>query len=172
MSVFSVHACDTDAVAGVGWNSRQVGNVVKALRKERRLSLRELSDRMPEDAPMAHATLSEIERGVRKVTVDDLTALAYALGVSPVTFLLPVERPGSQFHLDWDKPVGLVGTPQLPIRRMCDWIRGDAPPSTTEDAHEIEAYRRDNLPRWLWDADAPAPGEPGWQGYGYRGEGE
>lgn len=39
--------------------------------------------------PIAPSAVAKIERGERQVTVDDLMALAIALGVSPVTLLLP-----------------------------------------------------------------------------------
>lgn len=38
---------------------------------------------------MAHNTVSEIERGARRVDVDDLMALAAALNVSTATLLMP-----------------------------------------------------------------------------------
>ncbi|WP_407664030.1 helix-turn-helix domain-containing protein [Mycolicibacterium fallax] len=137
-------------------------------RRRRKISLRELSSRMPEGLRLSHATLSEIERGDRRVTVDDLTVIACALGISPVTLLMPVHSP----DIGDNRPVAeLTGTPELPVRRLCDWVRGDAPPTETEDAHEIEAYRRQNLPRWLWDADASASDGAIGEGHGRRGEG-
>lgn len=112
------------------------------------MSLRRLSAIMGEIGhPLSHATLSEIERGDRRVTVDDLTAFAVALEVSPVTFLMPVSRTDD---VDADEPVRLTGTPEAPARQLADWVRGDAPLRDTEDPFEVERFRRDSLPHWLW----------------------
>ncbi|REE74390.1 helix-turn-helix protein [Rhodococcus wratislaviensis] len=63
---------------------------IAIVRKELRLTLRDLADRMTEGGrPMAHNTLSEIERGARRVDVDDLVAISIALDVSPNTLLRP-----------------------------------------------------------------------------------
>lgn len=64
-----------------------VGEGARARVRERRLargiSLRELSDRMPSDARLGHSSISDIEHGFRRITVDDLVALAGALDVEP-----------------------------------------------------------------------------------------
>lgn len=66
---------------------------VAAVRKRRKLTLRDLSERLAEiERPMGHSTLSEIEHGARRVDVDDLVALATALDV-PVVELLGIELP-------------------------------------------------------------------------------
>ena len=50
--------------------------------------LRDVSGRLAAAGrPMAHNTVSEIERGARRVDVDDLMALAAALDVSPIALL-------------------------------------------------------------------------------------
>jgi len=47
------------------------------------MTLRDLAARLTEAGhPMAHGTVSEVERGARRIDVDDLAAFATALGVS------------------------------------------------------------------------------------------
>lgn len=69
-----------------------VGEAVRtnlaAMRKQRGLTLRDLSELMKQAGrPMAHNTISEIERGARRVDVDDLVSLSSALGVTPMYLL-------------------------------------------------------------------------------------
>ena len=61
---------------------------VASVRKGQGLTLRDVADRLADIGhPMAHNTVSEIERGARRVDVDDLMALAAALGVTPTALL-------------------------------------------------------------------------------------
>jgi transcriptional regulator with XRE-family HTH domain len=63
---------------------------VKRLREGLNLGLRALADRLADtDRPLTHTALDKIERGTRRVDVDDLMALAVALEVSPATLLMP-----------------------------------------------------------------------------------
>lgn len=66
----------------IGPTGETVRANLKEVRKLRGLTLRDLSEKMPADRPMAHNTISEIERGARRVDVDDLMALAKALKIS------------------------------------------------------------------------------------------
>jgi transcriptional regulator with XRE-family HTH domain len=66
----------------------EVGHTVKAqvrrLREQRELSLQALSDRLVTvGRPILPSGLSKIEAGTRRVDVDDLVALAEALGTVP-----------------------------------------------------------------------------------------
>ena len=56
--------------------------------------------------PLAHSAVDQIEKGTRRVDVDDLIALAAALGVSPTTLLMPDTAEG-------DMPVSATGTGEL-----------------------------------------------------------
>lgn len=142
--------CHTASVIrDLGKTSWAVAYALRTVRSERHLSLRQLSVVMAESGhPMSHSTLSEIERGDRRVTVDDLTALSAALGIAPVTFLIPVQRDDPQ--PDPDVAVALTGTPEVSLRHLADWVRGDTPLDSTNDEHDIETFRRGALPRWLW----------------------
>jgi 8-oxo-dGTP pyrophosphatase MutT (NUDIX family)/transcriptional regulator with XRE-family HTH domain len=64
------------------------------LRAERRLTYKDLSDRLAElGRPIPTLGLSRIEKGNRRVDADDLVALALALGVNPTALLLPRDVP-------------------------------------------------------------------------------
>lgn len=56
---------------------------IRAVRKERGISQRDLARALG----MAQSTLSRIERGERRVSVDRLIAIARALGVRPADML-------------------------------------------------------------------------------------
>ncbi|GAC62375.1 helix-turn-helix domain-containing protein [Gordonia sihwensis] len=132
----------------LGATSWAVAYHLRAVRTERGISLRGLSSLMKEvEYPMSHATLSEIERGDRRVTVDDLTALAAALGIAPIAFLLPVPRDGDA---DPNETARLTGTPEVPLRQLTDWVRGESPLKDEDDSYAVETFRRASLPRWLW----------------------
>jgi transcriptional regulator with XRE-family HTH domain len=80
---------------GIGPIGEAVRVNVAAMRKTRGVTLRDLSEKMTETGhPMAHNTINEIERGARRVDVDDLVALAAALDVSPIDLLGIGDGPG------------------------------------------------------------------------------
>lgn len=63
---------------------------VKRLRTKQNLGLRGLSTKLGEvGRPLGHSAIDQIEKGTRRVDVDDLMALAVALEVSPSTLLMP-----------------------------------------------------------------------------------
>lgn len=91
-----------------------VGANVKRLREERNLGLRAFAARLAEiGRPLTHTALDKIERGTRRVDVDDLMALSVALGVSPLRLLMPYTATADEYvqatcrsaepaHLLWD----------------------------------------------------------------------
>ena len=69
-----------------------VAQNVGDLRRQRQLSVRELSAALAElGVRLLASAISKIENGQRKVTAEELVALAVALNVSPVRLLLPGE---------------------------------------------------------------------------------
>ncbi|WP_068149069.1 helix-turn-helix domain-containing protein [Rhodococcoides corynebacterioides] len=94
---------------------------VARVRREQGLTLRDVADRLSNtERPIAHNTISEIERGARRVDVDDLMALAAALSVSPVALLFPsAESAETAVHATG---FGEVAASQL-------WTSMHAPPS-------------------------------------------
>jgi transcriptional regulator with XRE-family HTH domain len=80
--------------------SERVARNLAALRKARGLSLRDLHVRLRDvGRPILPSGLHKIERGDRRVDVDDLVALAIALDVSPNRLLMPATASGSQVRL-------------------------------------------------------------------------
>lgn len=64
--------------------STTVAATVRALRRQRGLTLADLADRLTRlNHPITLNTLSKLETGARRITVDDLVALAAALDVTP-----------------------------------------------------------------------------------------
>lgn len=117
------------------------------IRTQRRLSLRELAGLMrPGPGALSHSSIGEIERGVRRCDVDELTALATVLDVSPIALLMPYsESPNEE--------VGVTGPPHvIDASFVLGWLRGDSPiePERAADEHEAESFRRRSLPSWAW----------------------
>jgi transcriptional regulator with XRE-family HTH domain len=113
---------------------------IKRLRKTQGLTLRDLSDRLEQAVrPMGHNTISEIERGARRVDVDDLMALAAALGVSPVVLLMP---PTNDADETTDTTVGEVSG-----LRLWRWLTAEQPLSG-DTASEVFAFIARSVPNW------------------------
>jgi hypothetical protein len=95
---------------------------------------------------LSHTSIGQIVRGERHVTVDELTSLAAALGVSPITLLMPsADEP--------DDAVEVTGAGQRGAGPTLQWLQGTLPLGLEEewqDAFETEAFRRRSLPRWAW----------------------
>ena len=130
-------------------------NALSRLRKAAKLSLRELAAEMPAGpGQLSHSAIGEVERGVRRLDLDELTALAATLRVSPITFFLsdPAEsRP--------DALVALTGlTETLPESAALLWLQGRAPvdPKEAADDWAAEGFRRRSLPGWA----LPEKGKP------------
>ncbi len=74
----------------IGEIGRRVGERVRQVRNEREFTQQELSRRLwAVGRHMPTASIGRLESGDRRVDVDDLMALAYALDVSPLSLLLP-----------------------------------------------------------------------------------
>lgn len=71
---------------------RQVAQNVVRIRKARGLNQRELAALLEKyGRPMLATVISKIERGDRRIDVDDLVAFAESLGVTPESLLRPFE---------------------------------------------------------------------------------
>lgn len=65
---------------------------MKAIRKALGLTQQGLSDKLAAvGEPMARGTIAKIESGLREFSLDELMAVAVALGVSPRALLLPLD---------------------------------------------------------------------------------
>jgi transcriptional regulator with XRE-family HTH domain len=107
-----------------GPTSARVAANVRRIRRDRELTTAALSQRLAElGHPIADTGITKIEKGQRRVDVDDLVALAAALGTTPTRLLLPevdIPNPGASFVL----------TPGLEKMRIDDawaWAYGERP---------------------------------------------
>src|SRR5215217_819117 len=101
----------------------------RRLREARGLSYAELSRRLADTGrDIPPLGLRRIESGERRVDADDLVALALALGVSPVTLLMPDTADG-------DSKVEVTGlTEPCRAERWWEWLTAGKPlpePPTT-----------------------------------------
>ncbi|MEB3966254.1 helix-turn-helix transcriptional regulator [Streptomyces kunmingensis] len=123
----------------VGPTGRTVAANVKRLREGRGLTLRALSAALKDNGrPLSADALNKIEngdgnqaRGVRRVDVDDLVALAVALDVSPLALLLPHDARGV---------AEITGAGEVDGRDAWSWGRSMSPlrHSTVQDQEERE----------------------------------
>ena len=84
--------------------------------------------------------IQRIEAGERRIDVDDLVAFSVALGVSPITLLMPAADSG-------DAAVSATAIDVLPARELLMWLRGDVPLSKywgSPAPHRL-------LPEWFSD---------------------
>ncbi|MFF0943720.1 helix-turn-helix domain-containing protein [Kocuria sp. CPCC 205300] len=129
----------------LGGTGRTVRDNVKRLRGG--MQYKELSEKLDK---LGHSIpplgLRRIENGARRVTVDDLTALAAAFNVSPLTLLLPED--GSRFAASW-----VTGVPNRPVGHNTQWLwgLGEEPLELngideTDRAHEVARFRGRSKP--------------------------
>lgn len=119
-----------------------------------KLSYTELSERLKSAGwPISPVGIRRIEDGERKVTVDDLVALAVALGVSPVTLLIPDSS-------EVESVVELTGRDEsLTALELWSWLTVAQPLRGDED---VLRFWRDSLPMFLRTKfmEALAKGQP------------
>lgn len=141
---------------GAGWGptSRHVAANLKRLRKARGLSTTRLADALKAAGqPIPPTGITRIEKGERRVDVDDLTALAVVLGVSPSALLLPpTSSPEDRFEV--------TGGGEVQSDTAWAWVDGTRPLHMPEDSAyaatlEYALYSR---PPWM------RPGGPHFEG--------
>jgi transcriptional regulator with XRE-family HTH domain len=130
---------------------------VRRLRKDKNLGLRGLANKLGEvGRPLGHSAVDQIEKGTRRVDVDDLMALASALGVSPCTLLMP-PMPGDD-HNQMADSTEMVEVPgedaPIPAGRLWLWLRAEAP--LPGYSRPVRRFFVDARPEW-----DPGPGDPG-----------
>lgn len=132
---------------GPGWGptSRHLAANLRRIRDARRLSTTKLAAKLKEAGQPIPATgITRIEKGERRVDVDDLTALSAALDVSPSALLLPAT----------DSPedtVEITGGGEAPADTAWAWMDGTRPLQLPEDnayAATLE-YALYSRPPWM-----------------------
>jgi transcriptional regulator with XRE-family HTH domain len=103
---------------------------VRRLRELKGLSIYNLSAALSKcGRPVAASGVAKIERQERQVTVDDLMALAAALGVSPVSLLLPPDARGA---------AEVTGVGEVDARLAWQWAWCNEPLTLPEAEEEAE----------------------------------
>lgn len=143
----------------MGPTGRTVGMNIAFFRVKRGWKLAELSERMTEvGRPMTGNTLSAIENLTRRADVDDLVAVAAALGVSPSALLMPQVADDEDGGIAWRVPTSAEpdpvddGVATVLSGQFWHWLVADSPldaplfPDTGRDEFAIEAWRRAQVP--------------------------
>lgn len=105
----------------VGPTGQNVAKNLARLRERRGMTTRQLAGALESAGRSIPASgITRMEKGERVVTVDELTALAVVLGVSPAALLLPLT----------DDPlatVSVTGAGDVPVMAAWDWADGRGP---------------------------------------------
>lgn len=126
-----------------------VAEQVRLHRERVGMSYAELSRQLLKDGRIIPPLgLSRIEAGLRRVDADDLVSLAVALGVSPISLLLPAGT-------DQDAEVSVTSTRTAKAKRVWSWLSASYP----LDGSVLQFYS-DALPPWERVAVEDALGRP------------
>jgi len=123
MLVDIILMCQTGGMAdkkiSLGPTGEAVAANVARIREAQNLSYAELSRRLRDfGRPIAVLGLTRIEKSERRVDADDLAALALALGVAPITLLMPNAA-------DWNSSVEVTGHREpLTAIQLWRWLAG------------------------------------------------
>ncbi|WET81101.1 NACHT domain-containing protein [Amycolatopsis sp. QT-25] len=106
----------------LGLTGERVGQHLRQLRRARGLTLQQLAEKLRElGRPILLSALSKIEKGQRRLDVDDLVAIALAMDVTPNSILLPDESAS-------DVVVQLTSTVSMTAASAWEWAsRRDLP---------------------------------------------
>jgi transcriptional regulator with XRE-family HTH domain len=136
---------------------------LRRIRREREITTAALAKRLAAlGHPIADTGITKIEKGMRGVDVDDLTALAVALEVTPNRLLLP-EMDAAAVNASY---MVTPGTPNT-SRQMWAWATGEVPlaqlPASVTDDWDTRgaqvSFNRENQPHhWVADAGQGFPG--------------
>lgn len=98
--------------------SAQIAGTIRRIREGRRLPYTELADRLAKiGRPIPVLGLRRIEKGERRVDVDELVALAQALEVPAIRLIFPIGQ---------DEQVELLPGVRMPVEPALAWFVGDA----------------------------------------------
>lgn len=116
-----------------------VGKQVRQLRGELQLDLVDLSERLePLGISLGKNALSKLETGSRKISVEELLALAVALDVTPNRLLL-----GGAADDDMGRNVEIARTWVLPLLEAWQWAQGERWPEPKREGSSSRIYTAD-----------------------------
>ncbi|MFW5415431.1 helix-turn-helix domain-containing protein [Nocardiopsis sp. CNT-189] len=126
----------------LGPTGRTVAENLRRLRITRELSLRELAE-LADQAGRKFGVnaLSQAEKGLRRLDVDDLVVLAVVLNVNPSALMLPVE-------VDRERPVEITGHGEVPAIRAWKWVDGHMPLPGRASEQQARAFDQAVRPWW------------------------
>ncbi|WP_304106385.1 helix-turn-helix domain-containing protein [Mycolicibacterium bacteremicum] len=131
----------------VGFTAKTVAKNVTSRRVELNMNYKQLSERMQAVANWSinAVGIRRIESHERRVTPDDLIALALALGVSPVTLLMPAtDEPTDEVEVTGsDEPV--------PAYAAWSWLIGETSLEfrSGDSQHLGSIFQRQARPKWV-----------------------
>ncbi|WP_432020973.1 helix-turn-helix domain-containing protein [Streptomyces sp. 1222.5] len=118
-----------------GPTGHAVAENVKRLREYRGMTIYALSGALGRAGrPITPSAIAKIEKQQRQVSVDDLTALASTLRVSPLTLLLPRALTG-------DEQVEVTGAEAVSARALWQWADGARPLETSQEDPLGDTFR-------------------------------
>ncbi|WP_435610021.1 helix-turn-helix domain-containing protein [Streptomyces sp. C10-9-1] len=130
-----------------GPTARSVAANVRRLRGCRGFSIYQLSSALIESGrPIGPSAVAKIERQERQVTVDELIALALALGVSPSALLMPF------VEAEHDLVEVSGGGGPVPAGDAWAWADGRRPLRLTPGLEPTERLEHQlyGRPQWMW----------------------
>jgi len=115
------------AASGAKSPAEAAAEEVRRVRMRKGWNQQQLADALHElGAPIDRATISKIETGERRITLDEVFLFAFALGVSPASLMLP--RP-------FGSTVAVTPTVALETQEATDWLRGFSFPRHSSPGH-------------------------------------
>ncbi|WP_332758910.1 helix-turn-helix domain-containing protein [Streptomyces sp. MT206] len=130
-----------------GPTGKTVADNLARLRKVRGFTTRQLSGLLERNGrPIPASGITRMEKAERQVTVDELVALAVALGVSPAALLLPLTPSG-------DEAVDVTGAGSASAADAWAWASSRRPLRLSEEgaSTELLEYQLYGLPVWARD---------------------
>ncbi|CAN5381415.1 hypothetical protein BH09ACT6_BH09ACT6_18780 [soil metagenome] len=136
----------------IGVTGREVARNVKRVRLAAGLTQQEVSQYLAElGRPIPVASIGKIESADRRVEVDDLMSLAIALGVTPITLLLPHAKSANE-------AIKVTGYPGR-AREIWEWASGAAPLDLESDVETPDerfgSFIAASIPWWFTPARGP-----------------
>lgn len=123
-----------------GPTAETVAANVTRIRESQNLNYTQLSERLVNvGRPISAVGVRRIESGERRVDADDLVALAAALGVSPITLLMPVTESAND-------RVSILNR-EVSARALFDWLRARRASIPEFTGSHFEFLSR-SLPGW------------------------
>ncbi|WP_076482713.1 hypothetical protein [Williamsia sterculiae] len=127
----------------LGATGRTVASNIASLRQGQRLGFAELSRILSDlGRPIPPLGLRRIEDEERRVDVDDLVSIAVALGVSPITLLMPSTPNAS------DEVLSSASLEAVSAQRLWRWYRAERPLLGDVTASGLLDFVADAFPEW------------------------